>query len=227
MAAERLRAECEKVKAESEAVDAERDELEKDKRAMVAAWKERQTVKHEPASDDDRRQFGRVVRDRLLGGKETNREISVEYAFDPEMTGALIFRWELVQDRPCPPSLTVLRGEAVIRTASGVFNGEFAYFLMKPGKRYQFIFQLHEDSLAFPDPLFVELTIPPPEAWNRRSVPKSPPAKMSRDERERKGEEWEAREKQRASESERDPGKLKSMFAKIEQERVEKFGEAE
>jgi len=226
-AAQRVAADAKKVAADRQAVQAERNELEKDKRAMVAAWKERQTIKHQPASDEDRREFGRVVRDRLLGGKETNREISVEYAFDPEMTGALIFRWELVQDRPYPPALTVLRDGVVIRTASGVFNGEFAYFLIKPGKRYMFTFQLHDGRHEFPHPLVVELTIPPLDAWNRRSVPKPPPAKMSREDREQMAAAWETREKKRASDSERNPDKLKKMFAKIEQERVEKFGEAE
>jgi hypothetical protein len=219
--------ECKKLKAEWEKIDANRDELEKQKRVMVAAGKERQTVKHEPASDEDRRKFGSVVRDRLLGGKETNREISVEYAFDPEMTGALLFRWQLVQDWPYPPALTVLRDEAVIRTASAVFNGEFAYFLIKTGKRYKFTFSLHNGDRHLPNPLVVELTIPPLEAWNRRSIPKPPPKKMSREEREHVAMAWEAREKQRASESEKDPAKLKEMFAKIEQERMEKFGEAE
>ena len=226
-AVRRVAAEARKVAAERQAVQAERDELEKQRRAMVAAARDRQPVKHEPANDEDRRQFGRVVRDRLLGGKETNREISVEYAFDPEMTGALVFRWQLVQDRPYPPSLTVLRDQAVIRTASSVFNGEFGYWLVKADKRYRFIFQLHDGGRRLPDPLVVELTMPSLAAWNRRGIPKPPPAKLSKEERERLGAEWEAREKQRAAESEKDPGKLKKMFAKIEQERMEKFGEAE
>jgi hypothetical protein len=152
-AAQRVAAEAKKVAGDRQAVQAERDELEKDKRAMVAAYKERQTVRHEPANDEDRRQFGGVVRDRLLGGKETNREISVEYAFDPELTGALVFRWQLVQDRPYPPALSVLRDQSLIRTASGVFNGEFAYWLTRADRRYRFTFKLHDDRHEFPDPL--------------------------------------------------------------------------
>jgi hypothetical protein len=74
--------------------------------------------------------------------------------------------------------------------------------------------------------LVIELTLPSLEDWNRRGIPK-PPAKVSPEERERTAAAWEAREKQRASESERDPNKLKILFAKIERERMEKFGEAD
>jgi hypothetical protein len=222
----RLTTECKKLKVEWDKLDADRDELEKQKRAMAVAANERQVVNHKPPTDVERRELGKMVRDRLLSGKEMNREIAVEYTIDPELTGALVFRWQLVQVRPYALSVTILRNTSVIRTASGVFNGEFGHWLKMPGQRYVFTFQLHDGSKALPEPLVMELTLPPINAWNRRGIPQVPPTKPTEAERRRQADEWEAREKQRARQCEKDPEKLKRLFARIEQERIERFGEA-
>jgi hypothetical protein len=229
-ARERLIVECEKLNAirdrwEKE-IQAKRDELEKERRVMVVAAQERQVMNHKLASTDERRQFGQVVRDQLLAGKETSREISVEYALDPEMTGSFVFCWQLVQARPYALSLTVLRDGSVIRTASGVFKGQFGSWLKTPGEHYIFTFKVYDGSVLLPEPLVIELTLPPLEAWNRRDVKKPPAPELTPEERERASAVWEKKEKQRAAECEKDPEKLRKIFAKIERERMERFGEA-
>jgi len=202
--------------AERQAIAAEREELEQHKNALAIANRDLQVTKHEPPSDEDRRTLGRRVRDRYFLGKSTAREISVEYAMDPDLTGAIVFQWELVQRRPVPPSLTVHRGDSVIHTASGVYNGEFPYWIRGNGRRYTFIFRLYDGDRELPNPLVMEITVPLLSVWNRRGVLPSPPKKES----------YRLQEYRMAEETEPDPEKLKYAKAAIDEEVREMFGEA-
>lgn len=223
-----IKVERERLDEREAGVDARQATAEDTERRLrqLAISKPKDFSRATPPSRRKQRDLGKTVRAEYPHSERPGRDIKVTYVLDPELTGAVVFQFELLVDQPYPPHLTVTRNGRIIQTFDS-FNGEFKDFLELPGERYRYIFRLSEGKRKFPHPLIIDLPLPSPEAWTRRTIPPPRKKRLTRAERQQRKLAWIEAEKEKARTYETDPAKLKMIFARIDQEGVDRFGEAE
>jgi uncharacterized protein with WD repeat len=123
-------------------------------------------------------------------------------------------------DRPYAPAIVVTRDGTQIRRETGMFKGEFGSQLLKHKRRYKFTFTLFDGNRELPNPLLIELTLPPFNAWRPE-----PPKPVTAEERRAKREAKRREKYQYAEALIIDPKKLKEKRADIDREILEEFGE--
>jgi hypothetical protein len=229
---ERERAALEKRLQESAAVilversvlATEREELERQKLTHAAAARAIQVVR-DPPTAKEWEQLGIAVRSEQFRGCGGSPEVTVQHFLDPKTSGAVVFDWEITTQNPHPPTLNVFRNGELIRT-EGTFKGRFGTRLLSRTKRYQFLFKVSDGGREYPNPLLVEITAPPFDAWVEPPTPPPTPKEIAKQTRE----EWIAEQVALAKKMKQWPATAKARkeaMAKLEAEALKKFGEAE
>jgi hypothetical protein len=202
-----------------QALDAERNELEQQKKTLAVAIRDAK-LQPKMSSGEAWQTASETIRAKAFAGQAIGNGLVINHFFDPRRSGLLIFQWEITIDRPYPPKLVAHRNGRKIREECGMVKGEFSDRLLKPDEKYRYKFTLCSGPIELPDPVMIELTLPPFKAWEPQ-----PPKPESADERRRKKEAWRSEKYKYAEGFIKDPAKLKQKKAEIDEEANKHFGE--
>ena len=198
------------------------EQLGQQRRTLAIATRAAE-LKHKTPTKEEWEERGHAIRAEQFCGSASSREITVRHYLDPKTSGALVFDYEINLNGPQSPSLVVLRNGKIIKREAGIFKGRIATRLLSRTTRHDFVFKVFDGKREYPDPLLIEIILPPFDAWT--APPKTPKekAKQTRD-------EWIAEQVawlKKAGTWPADEKAQKELMSKIEAEAMTKFGEAE
>jgi len=200
------------------AIDSQKEELEQQERILMAAQRVVQLTRTAPTRDEWQK-LGERVRAEVFKGGAQSRDLAVQYFLDPETTGAVVFEWEMLCQRPQAPTLLVLRDNVECRRETGCFKGRFASVMLQKRKRYKYIFKIMDGERAYPNPLLIELLVPPFQAWTSPTETKK---QRTKEDWINENIEWFKKMGQWPA----DQQAQKEMLSKLDAEAIRHFGEA-
>jgi hypothetical protein len=170
-----------------------------------------------------------VIQQEQFQGSADGGGLHVRWVLDPgdrtkeRGLRGLVIEFVIHQERPDPPILAVYRNRREIERRMA-FNGKVPSTL-KPGKAYQFAFRLFIGTQEIPGTPYFTVHNPPADGQPMGS--EVPQKRMSKAAQRRSAEQMRNAEYETIRMLEQDPAKQKLKMAEVDQQIVEKYGDAE